>query len=141
MVWGGNCQASTSFRKTAESKRVGLEALPLNNMKRITLHVGLHKTGTTFLQEHIFPQLPSPIRYLRRYDRHLNIITPRYEECLLISDEGVSGKLFGGRYYQDFADTLRSIQLTYGDPKIIFGFRRQTEWVEPVYKQYLEEGG
>jgi len=88
------------------------------------VHVGLHKTGTSWLQFELFPKLP------------VNII---------------SNELLSGRPMRltidDIIDTneryhyAKEIKYKYGDVKILLGIRNKPELMNSLYSQYLKGGG
>lgn len=109
--------------------------------KQIIIHIGLHKTGTSFLQKSFFNQL-TEIEYihgtlgLRRLWKHNDA------EVLLISDESISSNLWAGDYTNDFYKRMNRLKSLFGaNIKIIVGFRMPMEFIKSIYKQYLHEGG
>ena len=112
-------------------------------MANIIIHVGLHKTGTSFLQAEIFPRIKN-VNYIgmlkygtKIYDDKLNIISdeelsvnPHLPPCH--SDYFDSGQ----RYV--IAERLHSI---FPDAKIILGIRNKDSWLRSVYSQYVKGGG
>lgn len=94
-------------------------------MKKVDLiHVGLHKTGTTWLQFEVFPRIKKNI----------------------ISNESLSGRPFrltiddiiDTRERYHYAEQLRK---KYGDVKILLVLRRQHFLMTSLYSQYLKGGG
>ena len=77
--------------------------------KKVVIHIGLHKTGTTFIQETILPGL-STTRIIRGWHSHRFLMKADFSKQIILSDEGISGRLFGGTYYEDAA--LRGIAST-----------------------------
>jgi hypothetical protein len=106
----------------------------------ITIHIGLHKTGTTFLQNSLFKSIPSTY-VVRGFDSHRHLMKMDLEDELIISDEGLSGRLWYRNYLAEFYKNMKIIKKIYGDPKIIFGIRDQNSFIPSVYKQYLHEEG
>lgn len=109
-------------------------------MKNLYIHIGLHKTGTTHLQNNIFPYIPD-VSIIRGFDLHRKLIYVPANNDILITDEGLSGKLWEGTYYQDFFNYAVKIKELYLNPKIILGVRDQKKIIISLYKQYLHEGG
>lgn len=112
-------------------------------MADIVLHMGLHKTGTSFLQYEIFSRLKNTnLTLMLRYG------TKIYEDKLnIISDEELSVNPYLPTYHrmhldcnQRFviAERLHSI---FPDAKIILGIREKDSWVRSVYSQYVKSGG
>ncbi len=115
-------------------------------MRDVFVHIGLHKTGTTFLQQHVFgafvglnyapPRLP--LSFLVRYPS---------DEPLLISDEGLSGRPwlpFRGERREWGVDRricVDHLARLLPNARLLVCFRRHCDMVVSLYKQYLHEGG
>lgn len=86
------------------------------------IHLGLHKTGTTYLQKEYFPY-----------------INKRY-----ISDEDLSGypKKFNKNSFNDLFRELIiwGIKTKYGDNvKIILSIRNKNDWTKSIYNQIIRD--
>jgi hypothetical protein len=114
-------------------------------MTNIVLHLGLHKTGTSFLQAEIFPKIKNvniprngAFRYGTKIDENkLNII----------SDEELSVNPHLPPYHfqylgpnQRFVIAER-LNLLFPKAKIILGIREKNSWLRSVYSQYVKGGG
>lgn len=115
-------------------------------MRQIYIHVGLHRTGTTFLQKHVFPKIEG-IKYYDRYNRfNLNhnfilSIDDDVDMPILISDEGLSNYNYSD--YEEcsaykIADRLHAL---FPSAKIIVVFRKKEEWIRSLYNFYIKIGG
>lgn len=116
---------------------------PKINHKKMSnpiIHIGLHKTGTTYLQSSLFPNLKNYNVY-RGYESHRQLLKLGREKKIIISDEGISGDLWGMNYLNDFKENIYFLKKTYNNPKIIFGIRNHSSFILSVYKQYLHEKG
>lgn len=134
-------------------------------MRPLFLHIGMEKTGTTFLQFKIFP-------YLENISFHgiRNSKSPLYNELIDISDndldkesidhikttitkvasaeknllshESLSGNFtrFKPKPFSSIMDDLVSLLSDY-DTKIILCIRNQNEMLSSSYCQYISEGG
>lgn len=109
-------------------------------MKDVAVHIGLHKTGTTFLQNDIFPTLPG-VATLRRWHSIRSIMDSSTEKVVLISDEDISGHPFRGKWMDEFEENLSFVKRFFNKPAIIVGFRQHDSFVLSLYKQYLQIGG
>lgn len=103
--------------------------------KEIIVHIGLHRTGTTFLQKDVFEKIKD-INYI--FDDALHRI--HIEEGInLISNEGLSLSMPHSFVYRiqvlDFLKTL------FPDAKIILGFRDTDKWLKSCYYRYVISGG
>lgn len=128
----------------------------------ITIHIGYHKTATTWLQRLIFPNHPE-IDYWNIYAQPYTWVIDlgrthdfdfdpqRFKELSsefgadslkgnrLISWEGFVGDPFtGATTSRRSADRLRVI---FPNAKIIVGIRNQLDMATSLYRQYVHEGG
>lgn len=108
------------------------------NKQKVIIHIGLHKTATTFLQCEVFPKIKDT--YLIR---NFNFTTtlPDNEKTIIISNEQLSGGLnlsttANGRY-----EIAKKLSKIYPNAKIIIAFRDKHTWIKSCWKQYIVEGG
>lgn len=136
--------------------------------KRIVLHVGLHKTATTFLQDRVFPELPGvafvhplhtpqpndgPIeRFMLELffrnaacidlDHHRAAIgawLDRVEhDTVLISSEAIVG--WPIENHSNLANNSELLHAMFPSAQVILVVRRQDKWVESAYAQLLKAG-
>ena len=107
---------------------------------KIILHLGLHKTGTTFLQKEVFPKILDA-----------NLIINKYQVCQLFLEKGrtniISGEGFSlsmahwGYTEKERYATLDNLKKLYPTAKIIVGTRFRTTWLKSCYSQYIRTGG
>jgi len=107
-----------------------------NNMKKdVIIHVGLQKTGTTFLQEEIFRKMN--VRYIRNIN-FVNLCFKR-DKKTIIADEGLSGNARSNKVDRfKIADNLHKL---FPDAKIIVGIRNPHDMIASLYSQYIRTGG
>tara|TARA_B100000965_G_scaffold386741_1_gene389291 strand:+ start:4176 stop:4982 length:807 start_codon:yes stop_codon:yes gene_type:complete len=98
------------------------------------LHVGLPRTGTTFLQNSIFNNI-NDINFTLKPD--LNNFKIKNNQINLISDEGLLGNVWGNNRFI----SVEKIYKEYPEAKIIIGFRKHHKWVQSMYSLYLKRGG
>ena len=105
--------------------------------EKIIIHVGLHKTATTFLQQEIFPKI-----------ENINIIEPLYiwmklhpSKINLISNEILSGFPFGDNIAEERFSLINRLKLCFPDAKIIIGLREKKSFIHSLYKHYIKRGG
>lgn len=108
--------------------------MPFNNL---TLHIGLHKTATSFLQAHLFPRLNDienmrwrNLEYFQRLDD-----AKRY----LVSCEALSGFTFARR--ADRQKAIRVLGKMLPEARVLIVFRPHGAFVSSLYSQYLRYGG
>lgn len=107
----------------------------------IILHVGLHKTATTFLQSSIFPNFENVVFHNKKLVLS-NI--PVNNKHILVSNEGMLGCPYftnGLDYFEQFKNSIDYLLNIFNRPKFIICFREPGSFINSCYKQYLHEGG
>jgi len=107
--------------------------------KEIFLHIGLHKTGTTFLQKEVFPKIKDIEFHDRKYliyDMQVN-----QNKKILFSGERYSVSMPHYRYVYECNDALLNLKKLFPDAKIIVGFRDKKEWLYSCYYQFIKGAG
>lgn len=124
----------------------------------VVIHIGLHKTGTRFMQRMVFRQLdperflvnPEPMltrlrRALRQHDDHarvreLETAVQRWRQSgdtrtLVLSEPHASGDMYGGHHgYGSGAALLGRL---FPGATILFVVRRPADWLQSAYRQAL----
>ena len=126
----------------------------------LLIHIGYHKTGTTFLQRHLF-RIPMGFRPIMDHDAVFAEITrphaldfrpealragiaarcaePTKAPIDVISSEILSGNPFyGGR---DSADIAHRLAVALPEARILITIREQIAAIASVYMQYLRRAG
>ena len=109
-------------------------------MTKLLIHIGLHKTGTTYLQESLFPRIDN-CAVVRGFHSHRDLLKALNQDFTILSDESISGYFWKGAYEQEFYKNLNKLKNIYNDPMILIGVRSHKSWISYLYKQYLHEGG
>lgn len=115
----------------------------LDNNKQIIFHIGLRKTGTTFLQSEVFPNLTN-IDY---GSKKIITLAQSINNIILISNEGLSGIPYNTKnnkkisYLNQFKRSIKNLNLIFPEAKFIICFREPSSLILSNYKQYLHEGG
>lgn len=104
---------------------------------KIYLHIGLHKTGTSFLQKLIFPKLKDIDYYNPKFD---DVFKIKPKNITLISNEAVAGNPYSLNK-KDRYETLNFIKKLFPKANIIFVKRKPKYWINSLYKQYIRSGG
>lgn len=113
----------------------------MNDRTQFALHIGLHKTGTSYLQRVIFPKFEN-LHYLHGARELRSLVRDNPGRGpVLISDESLSGTFLGGHWLEEFERNMRAVARLFGDPAVIIGFRRHDDLLLSFYKQYLHRGG
>ena len=112
-----------------------------DEIKKNVVHIGMHKTGTSYLQKEVFP-LTTSHHFVRgkstlRAFYHPEVTT----KPIFLSDEILSGHPFRESTLQDFESKCLAVKFYYSDPVILVAFRNPEEYIPSLYKQYLQEGG
>jgi hypothetical protein len=136
--------------------------------KEVFIHVGLHKTGTSFLQERVFPSLPE-VRFVHPTHRLSEGAGPieafffdmffRNAACIdieghakrihswmealdedkvLISSEAVVGWPVENHF--NLRNNVELLATLFPRARILFVVRRQDDWAESAYRQVLRSG-
>ena len=102
------------------------------NLKELYFHVGLAKTGSTYLQNKFFHKLKG-IKYIHtsEFYKYNEIISSAKEEKLLFSRE----------FDRQFFDETLKIAEKYPDAKIIIVLRSNEKWIASQYRRYVKNGG
>jgi hypothetical protein len=119
---------------------------------KVFIHIGLHKTATTYLQYQFFPAMTG-VRYIHGSDffKQWQSQSGDRNKKLLLSYEGFSGLawnrtwLLGARndfhWLDSFVFNIESLKLFFPDATLIVFFRRHGDLLVSMYKQYIQEGG
>lgn len=97
----------------------------------IFFHVGLGKTGTTYLQYSVFPKMKN-IYYIQRtrYNKAKEIIAGHTYNTYFISRE----------FDQQFEKEIRDFSATYPHTKTIIVFRQHNSWIASQYRRFVKNG-
>ncbi len=134
-------------------------------MTNIFLHIGLHKTATTTLQQQFFP-VCKELNYISRvpvisefkravvtsdpifYDaeNQRKLLSPYLHHDLpnLLSAESFSGALYAGLIKHGLdhrSSILENLKASLPEARIIIVLRRQDRLARSLYRQYLKRGG
>ncbi len=124
---------------------------------KIIVHVGLHKTATTFLQRKLFSNLPDDVGYNPPAVMHLisaifefgfdvesrlealNGLLGQLEKehrwrVLLISSEHISQDMFR----QNYGENIEKLSALFPSAAIILFFRDQANWLVSCYKESIK---
>ncbi|RLF37311.1 MAG: hypothetical protein DRM99_00700 [Thermoplasmata archaeon] len=106
----------------------------------IIFHIGLHKTGTTFLQRYVFPKLKN-VNLFCTDGRPFNGIEDLEKDKInLISIENLSGSPFSSNEFTRYT-IMEELAKLYPNAKIIVTFRNKNSWLKSLYSQYIKTGG
>ncbi|MDE8653059.1 hypothetical protein [Novosphingobium album (ex Liu et al. 2023)] len=128
------------------------------NRPAAIVHIGYHKTATTWLQDEVFPKAAShrfvPRKTVQQAFLHpcgLHFETDRARAVLgldeddtplLLSEENLSGYLHNGGLHGFLAPEIaRRIQAVLPDARIVIFIRNQFEICRASYAQYVSGGG
>lgn len=128
---------------------------------RVVLHIGLHKTGTRYLQREVFRPLdrerfsvnPEPLWLAVRDAVRRPGDAQAAEKAraavrdwrqsadnrtLVISEPHISGDMYGNHH--DYADNLAFMYELFPEARIIYFVRNQADWLQSAYRQQLVKG-
>ena len=102
------------------------------------IHIGMAKTGTTYLQNAYFPKLAKAnnLYYLNKFNNS-DFIERR--DGILLSNEFFTG---GTGKYNHAIKIIEAIPKMIGSGYIpVVVFRQHSEWFFSLWKQHIQEGG
>ena len=136
-------------------------------MENLYIHIGIQRTGSTFLQQEIFPKISDvnlinlhrhqglkfkylPRNHLQKILRNIELYEKkRIEKELipyikskkinLITNENIWWQLHENIKKRE--ERIKKIKTVFPDAKIIFGIRRKEDLVISFYKKYVVRGG
>lgn len=101
------------------------------NNKNIYFHVGLAKTGSTFLQKNFFPKLQN-IKY---------ISTHKYRKCIeIIKNTNYESYLISREFDRQLEGEVKKILTHFPETKIIIVFREHKKWITSQFKRFSKNG-
>jgi hypothetical protein len=104
--------------------------------EKIFFHVGLHKTGTTFLQRNVFPYIKDLDYYGMDYRGFK--FGKKINKKTLVSHEQLSGKPQSSNI-DNRIEKLDLIKKHYPNASIIV-FTRKKGWLKSLYSTYIKSG-
>ncbi len=155
----GACDPEHFYFVDSKSQQPKINFINKNN--ELLIHIGYHKTATTWLQQYYFPQHPQIDFIGKHEDLWENLMSPhgfdfdpkiaqeffypKIEQALqknlipVISAERLSGNPHSGGYdSKEIADHLKKV---FPEAKILIMIRHQPEAILSNYKQYIKMGG
>ncbi len=128
---------------------------------KLLIHIGYHKTGTSWLQTHLFPNAALGFGQVDRDLLRNSVIgkrplefcasecaaalAPEIEQqqrqglCPVLSHEALSGNIHAGGYQsKEIADRLQTM---FSSAKILIVIREQRAMIQSCYQQYIKIGG
>jgi len=109
-------------------------------MNNIIFHVGLHKTGTTFLQRNVFYNMKNINFFCTDGRQFTGVKDIDKNKINLISNEWYSGDPHVSKDFTRYKIGL-DIATKYPDSKVIVVFREKNSWMKSLYSQYIKNGG
>ncbi len=105
--------------------------MKIEKHKEIFFHVGLGKTGSTYLQYKVFTKFRN-VYYIQRtkYKKSFEIINKTNYNRYLVSNE----------LDRQFPDEIRRISASFPDAKIIMVLRRNDSWLASQYRRWVKNG-
>lgn len=107
------------------------------DFSNLILHIGLHKTGTTFLQQAVFP-LWRGIAYVPTDNLEVLLRAPT-DRPVLLSREGLSGRNWAPHRVREIS--IARLGAMFPRARVMISFRRHSGFVASSYSQYLQRGG
>ena len=112
-------------------------------MSKLIIHIGLHKTGTTFLQNTYFNSLKNTL-YINGNSFFFSWRDQLDEtkQNMLLSYEGFSGVAWHNKHswIDSFKMNIEALKRFFPEAIIIVVFRKHGDLALSMYKQYINEG-
>jgi len=103
----------------------------MSERKEIFFHVGLAKTGTTFLQYRVFPKFEG-IRYIQR---------TKYKRAIKLIRKGSAPRIFlSNEFDLQFEQEMKKMGAAFPQITPIIVFRRQDGYIASQYRRFLKNG-
>lgn len=121
-------------------------------MENLFIHIGLHKTATTSLQNTYFPSLEG-LSYFRYSvpDIYTELGMYELQDNVLITNEGLSGIPWNDEWINgipndfdwtySFKTAVINLKRLHPNATILVMFRKHGDLLVSLYKQYIHEGG
>lgn len=129
--------------------------------ERAVIHIGLHKTGTRFLQRMVFRQLDSRTHLVNPQPLHQAVRlavreshrpelaeaarkavaewrASRDPRMLVLSEPHISGDMYSS--HEDYAQNLALVRELFPSASIVIFIRNQADWLQSAYRQNLVRG-
>lgn len=104
----------------------------------IIIHIGLMKTGTTFLQRNVFSYIPNVNISLKNpIDNDIKILNDKIN---IISYEQLTG-VSHIKTIDNRIEIIKQLNNKYPNAKIIICLREINSWLRSLYSQYIKRGG
>lgn len=103
----------------------------------LILHIGIQKTGTTFVQNAIFPYWQG-IHYTANDKLEVLLRVPE-NKPLLVSREGLSGQNWAD--YETRERSIARLARMFPNARTMLSFRKHSGYIVSSYCQYLQRGG
>ena len=103
----------------------------------LILHIGIQKTGTTFVQNAVFP-LWKGIHYLGNDKLEILLRCPS-DRPVLLSREGLSGQNWAHHAVRE--RSIARLAHLFPKARIMLSFRKHSRYIASSYCQYLQRGG
>lgn len=116
------------------------------------LHIGTHKTASTYLQRYYFPAIRN-VRFFQGDHLLSDLINSEcsLDEQMLLSYEGFSGIAWNQlwkegkknpfHWISSFENRMQTLHRLFPNAAIVVFFRPHGELLISMYKQYIQEGG
>lgn len=139
MQQGNNNKMLIENQKKYHEEYEKITGLKFDN-KKIIIHVGLPRTGTTFLQKEFFPKIKNAFVY-GPFNKYLCISSKfEHDKINIISDELLSIDCLLDRIEQR-EEVLLRLKILFPSAKIIFVLRDKESFQKSFYSEYIKWGG
>ena len=117
--------------------------MDIDESDNIILHIGLHKTATTFLQREVFPKIKG-INYIdmcpSKNNKSILSVDIIPGKINLITRESLSGSPYNFKKNISAKQRdliIKRLKRIFPNAKIIIGVREKQSWLNSLYKQHI----
>ena len=103
----------------------------------IIFHIGIHKTGTTWLQECVFPNIEGITYKYKNGIQDCYYLNPEEGETILVSNEELSRSMPNRKRQLQH---IIALAIQYPGAKVIIGIRDYKSWFKSCYAQLIKTG-
>ena len=110
--------------------------------ENIVFHIGLQKTGSTYLQKNVFPSIKDGyfVRANKKFTFVIEDLAFNTTKPMLISSENLSARLHLSNYVDKRVSMIQKLSELFPNSKLFVFLREPSDWFESFYRQHIYQG-